>query len=59
VFAGGSGTATPSTDPTPPLTLKEAQALLAAADIDLTLLDAAFFNHLRHLLLQALQEAAR
>jgi DNA repair exonuclease SbcCD nuclease subunit len=59
VFAGGAGAATPPDGSAPPLTLKEAQALLAAADIDLTLLDAALFNHLRHLLLQALQEATR
>lgn len=59
VFAGASGTGTPDIGPASPLTLKEAQALLSAADIDLTLLDAGFFNHLRHLLLQALQEATR
>ncbi len=67
-FAGGQVAASPapSGDPgtqppvlsTPPLTLAEAQALLAPAKIDLTQLTPAWFAQLRQTVLQSLQEAA-
>lgn len=65
-FAGGqvaaspvssSDTATqPSAITTPPLTLAEAQALLAPAKIDLTQLTPAWFAQLRQTVFQSLQE---
>lgn len=67
-FAGGQVAASPApsgdtgTQPpaiaTPPLTLAEAQALLAPAKIDLTQLTPAWFAQLRQTVLQSLQEVA-
>lgn len=67
-FAGGQVAASPAPSgdtgaqppvlATPPLTLAEAQALLAPAKIDLTQLTPAWFAQLRQTALQSLQEAA-
>ncbi len=66
-FAGGQVAASPAfsgdtpieppTVSTPPLTLAEAQALLAPAKIDLTQLTPAWFAQLRQTVFQSLQEA--